>query len=207
VTARGYTVAGASTGFVGNSIAYTVTPSGATTDTMTFSDASGGGSFSPTSLTWSNTSNVQVVHYTPGTAGTKTLTFTSADGGTVIGSPLSLVVSHVSYTLSGPTSGTTGNTLTYTVTPAALATDTITVSHSGSAGTLSTATLTFSTSAAQQTFTFTPSAVGSATITLVSSDGGTITGSPIAVTVSLITHAKAAKYVPTSRPRQRIRGR
>ena len=135
-------------------------------------------------MTWSGTSTAQVVHYTPGSVGTKTLTFTSAGGGLVIHSPLSLVVSHVSYTVTGPTSGSTGNALTYTVTPAALATDTITVSHSGSAGTLSKTTLAFTSSATAQTFTFTPSANGAATITLASSDGGTITGESITLAVS-----------------------
>jgi hypothetical protein len=204
VTARGYTVTGASTGFVGNSITYTVTPSGTTTDTMTFSDASGGGSFSPTSLSWSVTSNAQVVHYTPGSTGTKTLTFTSADGGTVIGSPFSLVVSRVGFTLSGPTSGATGTALTYTVTPAASVTDTITVAHSGSTGTLSTTTLTFTASASPQTFTFTPSAAGTATITATSSAGGTVTGSPITATISVVTHAKAKKFI-VGKTRTRIR--
>jgi hypothetical protein len=135
-------------------------------------------------LSWSGTSNVQVVHYMPSSAGTKSLTFTSADGGMVIHSPLSLVVSHVNYTVTGPTSGSIGNALLYTVTPAASATDTITVSHSGSAGTLSTTTLAFTSSATAQTFTFTPSANGAATITLASSDGGTITGELITLAVS-----------------------
>lgn len=202
VAARGYIVTGSSIGFVGNSVAYTLTPSGVTTDTVTFSDSSGGGSFSPTSLSWSGTSNAQIVHYTPGTAGTKALTFTSADGGVVFGSPLTLFVFHVGYTLTGPSSGNIGSVLTYTVTPLATATDTITLSHSGSAGTLSTTTLTFTASALSQTFTFTPSAIGTATITATSSDGGAITGSPLTLTVSLITHAKASKYMVAGRPRR-----
>lgn len=206
VAARGYVVTGVTTGFVGNAIAYTVTPSGATTDTVTFSDSSGGGSFSPTSLTWSDTSNAQTVHYTPGSAGSKTLTFISGDGGTVFGSPLSLSVSLVGYLLTGPTSGTTGNVLTYTVTPDALAIDTITIAHTGSTGTLSTTTLTFAASATPQAFTFTPSAAGTGTLTAASSDGGTIAGSPITLTVSVVTHAKAARYMPAGRPK-RIKGR
>ena len=135
VSAVGYTLSGPTAGFVGDTYTYTVTPAASVADTVTLSDSSGGGQFSPTSLTFSGSSTAQTFTYTPGSKGTKSISATSAMGGAVGGSPVSLVVTSTGYIVAGPTSGFKSNPITYTVTPAGTTTDTITFSDSSGGGT------------------------------------------------------------------------
>lgn len=86
----------------------------------------------------------------------------------------------VAFALSGPASVTAGSPATYTVTPAASTTDTITLTST--AGTPSPASLSFAASSTPQTFTVTPASAGSCTVTATSSAGATITGSPATLT-------------------------
>ena len=80
-----YALSGPTSGYVGNAAAYAITPNSVTTDTITFSDGGAGGTFGPTSLTFTASSATQTFSYTPASVGTKTLTVTSADGGPIIG--------------------------------------------------------------------------------------------------------------------------
>ena len=87
------TVTGPSSGINGTaSTNFTVTPAGIDTDTVTFSDGGHGGTFTPSSLTFSASSAAQTFTYTPTIAGSITLTLTSGNGATVTGSPLTYTV-------------------------------------------------------------------------------------------------------------------
>jgi hypothetical protein len=78
--AASYAWSGVNTGAVGlPSGNITLTPNGVvTSDTVTFSDGIRGGTFNPTSLTWTNSSSAQSVTYAPLVTGTITLSATSA---------------------------------------------------------------------------------------------------------------------------------
>jgi hypothetical protein len=92
----------------------------------------------------------------------------------------------VGYSVSGPTSGNVGAASTsFTVTPSATATDTITLSDGGQGGTFSPASLTFSGSSSPQMFAYTPASAGTKTLTLTSANGGAITGSPLSYTAAV----------------------
>ena len=174
---------------VGSALSYTLVPSGLATDTITFSDSGGGGSFNPSSIVLAGTSTTQTIFYTPSSAGTKTLTFTSADGGIVTGSPVTLTVSAAGYSLTGPTSGFVGSALAYTLVPSAVVTDVITLSDGGVGGSFSPSSLILAGTSAPQTFSYTPSTAGTKTLTITSADGGVVTASPVTLTVSAVGYS------------------
>jgi hypothetical protein len=95
VSASGYTLSGATTGTVGvASAAIDLTPNAiVTSDTVTPSDGGAGGTFTPSTLSWTASSAEQSFGYTGLTAGTPSLTFSSSAGLTVTGSPLRFTVS------------------------------------------------------------------------------------------------------------------
>lgn len=77
--ATSYTLTGPSSGYVGMaSSGFTVTPNGTLTGTITPSDSGGGGTFSPSSLTWTGNNSAKTFTYTPGSAGTKTISTTNS---------------------------------------------------------------------------------------------------------------------------------
>ncbi|MES2224365.1 MAG: GDSL-type esterase/lipase family protein [Patescibacteria group bacterium] len=79
VPATSYALAGPTTAFVNEATSsFTVTPDGTYTGTITPSDNGAGGSFSPTSLTFSNSSDSQTFTYTPTSFGSKTITTVSS---------------------------------------------------------------------------------------------------------------------------------
>lgn len=70
---------------------FIITPSTVTSDTVTFSDGSGGGTFSPSSiLLWDNSALSMEVEYTAAKPGSIVITAISTDGSTVTNSPLSI---------------------------------------------------------------------------------------------------------------------
>ena len=87
-----YSLAGPGSVTAGEGAAFTLTPIGSTSDTVTFSDGGHGGTFSPTSLSWSNNSQPRQVAYTNATAGTYSIGATSGNGYTIAGSPHVLLV-------------------------------------------------------------------------------------------------------------------
>ena len=68
----------------------TVTPTTATTDTVTLSDGGAGGTFTPSTLSWVASGSPRTATYTAASAGTITISATSSSGATVTGSPLRL---------------------------------------------------------------------------------------------------------------------
>lgn len=91
------------------------------------------------------------------------------------------------YTLTGPATITNASAYTYSVTPTGgTYTGTITPFVSGVAGTLNPTTLTYSASSATQTFTFTPSATGTATMSATNS-GALTNPSNLTITVNSAT--------------------
>lgn len=71
---------------------FSVTPSAPWTGTITPDDGGQGGTFTPSSLTWSMTNNTQTFTYTAATSGTISISATGSPSLTVNGSPISLVV-------------------------------------------------------------------------------------------------------------------
>ncbi len=90
-----FTLTGASGALPGQAATITLTPVAVTTDTITFATSGLSGTFSPTSLTWSNSSAAKSVTFTPSAAGSGTITATSADGAPITGSPLSFVAAAI----------------------------------------------------------------------------------------------------------------
>jgi hypothetical protein len=84
------TLGGPASGQASQPVTFTVTPSLATVDTITFSDGGAGGTFTPTSLTFSSSSGAaQSFTYTSSGSGVKSLSIHSANGNTLAGSPFS----------------------------------------------------------------------------------------------------------------------
>lgn len=78
VGASAYTLTGPASGTVGEESAYfTVTPNGNYNGSVTPSAGSGGGTFTPGTLTWTGDANAKVFTYTPGTPGAKSISSTS----------------------------------------------------------------------------------------------------------------------------------
>ena len=74
-----YTLTGPSSGITGvASSPFTVTPNANYTGTINPNDGGAGGTFSPTSLTWSGTAQAKTFTYTAATGGSKTIATTSA---------------------------------------------------------------------------------------------------------------------------------
>lgn len=61
-------------------------------DTITFSDGGGGGTFTPSTLAFDGSHGIKTVVYENATLGTYTITATSEAGGLVFGSPVSVAV-------------------------------------------------------------------------------------------------------------------
>jgi hypothetical protein len=177
-----YTLTGPPSGVDGiASTNFTLTPSGTIpTDTVTLSDGGAGGTFAPTSLTFTSSSTPQTFTYSPAHTGTITITLTSGTSYPITGSPASYSSTSVGYTLTGPASGFTGAMSTnFTLTPSGtIPSDTVTLSDGGAGGTFAPTSLTLTSSSSSQTFTYTPAVAGFLTLTATSGDGGSITGSP-----------------------------
>ncbi len=160
---------------------FTVTPNLAATDTINLSDGGNGGTFTPTSLSWTASAAAKTFTYTPATEGHKNLTLTSTGGNTVFSSPWPYNAT-ISLKLTGPSSGLEGSpSANFTVTPSAATVDSITFSDGGAGGTFSPNPLALS-GAGAVNFTYTPGSAGTITLTLTSGDGATISGSPFTYT-------------------------
>ena len=85
---------GPTTGTVGTPTSnFTATLNGVYTGTVTPSDSSGGGSFTPSSLTWSRTPSSQTFTYTAGSTGTKSVSISASPTLTIDESPISVMIS------------------------------------------------------------------------------------------------------------------
>lgn len=87
------TLSGGTTAIINQSITLTVTPNGKANETIT-PHSSGAGTFSPTSLAWSNTAGAKTFTYTPtSTAGSPhSISITTSGSLTLVGTPLSVTV-------------------------------------------------------------------------------------------------------------------
>lgn len=101
-----YTLTGPSSGPIGTaSTNFTVSPNGKIVSAViTPSDSGGGGTFTPASLTFTNSSAAQTFTYTPSSAGTKTISATNNGGLTDPGS--------LTYTATAAGGGSGGRNLT-----------------------------------------------------------------------------------------------
>jgi hypothetical protein len=173
VLATSYTLTGPSSAVVGSaSINFTVTPVGGVyTGTITPHASALPGTFSPTSLTWSGTSAAQTFTFTPSASGGGTISTTASPALGTDPTALSFTANPVlaiSYTLTGPATGTVGSASTnFTLVPNGPYTGTITPSDGG-AGTFSPASLSWAGDASAKTFTYTPASAGTKTITTTS---------------------------------------
>ena len=204
-----YTASGPSSGVTGSpSTNFTVTLIGGTFNggqTVTISDSSGGGTFTP-SVGSPGTSTVTVTPassatgftftYNAASNGAHTLTFTNAQSWTNP-SPLTYTSSTVnSYTASGPSTGTTGSpSSNFTVALASgtfSGSQTITISDGSSGGTITpsvgspgTSAVTVTPTASTSSFTFTYTAVANNTYTLTFTNAQSWTNpSPLTYTSS-----------------------
>ena len=189
-----FAIAGPTSATVGVAVTFSITPTTSANDTITPSDDSGGGTFSPTSITFTNSDAPLSFTYTPASNGTKSISISSGLGAAVTGSPISLVVSDVGFIFSGPSGGTVGSPVAFTVSPLSTVSDTITFSDSGGGGTFYPSSLQITNSALVQTFGYVPGSSGIKTLTLASSDGGIITGSPLSLSVSTLIQKPTKKW-------------
>jgi hypothetical protein len=175
--ATAYTLTGPSSGVVNAASAnFTVTPVGGPfTGTVTPNDGGAGGSFSPASLSWSNTSDAKTFTYTPSTVGARTIATTNSGG---LPNPAGVAytadaAAATAYTLIGPVSGVVNAaSANFTVTPVGGPfTGTVTPSDGGVGGSFSPASLSWSNTSDAKTFTYTPSTVGARTIATTNSNG------------------------------------
>ena len=189
-----YELIGPSSVAIGTTAAFNLIPTGTVlSDTIALSDGGFGGTFSQTSLSFSSTPFADSFTYTPTNTGRAVLTATSAEGYSIGASPWQLG-SYVNYTLSGPSTGLVSVPSTFSLTPASATTDTISFSDNGAGGLFIPSSLAFTNSNAPQEFTYTPAASGTATLTLASANGGSIAGSPFAITsVAVVLSAYAVK--------------
>lgn len=89
----GYYLSGTTCVIAGEAVALTLAPSGTiASDTITFSDGGHGGTFGPSSLTFTSAAAGQVFSYSNATPGTYTLTLTSSGSNPIVGSPFTLIV-------------------------------------------------------------------------------------------------------------------
>ncbi len=166
-TATSYTLAGPANGPLSTASSnFTVTPNAKViAAVVTLADGGAGGTFTPTTLTFTNSAVAQTFTYTPASAGVKTISATN-NGGLSDPVSLSFTVTATAYTLNGPSTGANLVPSTnFAVTPNAfIVSVVITPSDSAGGGTFTPVSLTFTNSAAAQTFTYTPASNGLKTI-------------------------------------------
>jgi hypothetical protein len=179
-----YSLGGPSSGSVGvASTNFTVQlPAGTTVPapvTVTPADGSGGGTFTPTSVTLSTGAPSATFKYTPASAGAKTISVTNSGGLTNPANrtyTASVSTAATTYTLTGPSAGTVGVASTnFTVAlpggSTVAAPVTVTPSAGGGGGTFTPTSVNLTTAAPSATFTYTPASAGAKTISVTNSGG------------------------------------
>jgi len=176
VAATGITMTGPTTGTVGSAstnFSVGVTPVGSTitgTVVVTPSDASGGGTFTPTSLSLTTGSPSGTFTYNAASAGAKTISETN-NGSLTNASNITYTASVVAATViavSGPASGlisVASANFTASANGTITGTVVITPSDSGGGGTFSPTTVSISSGTPTATFTYTPASIGAKAIT------------------------------------------
>jgi hypothetical protein len=172
------TLSGPTSGVVYNNLLYTVSLSAPFSGTITLTSSNNQGILTPLFLYYNNSSAQQSFVFTPTAAGTYSLSISSTSSLIVSGSPISLTVTAqqaTSLLLTGPTPtdyvgavlGNVGGSVgPFTVTPNGLFTGTVNMSDlSVSLGTIaggsfSPSSISFNSSAAPQSFFYTPASNG-----------------------------------------------
>ena len=171
----------------------TITPSVAINDSVVMSDDGAGGTFSPTLLTFVNTTAAaQSVNYIARVVSAPPafpIRAQSAAFATITGNPRSFTrttAASASYVIAGPLSGLAGvASAIFTVTPKGVeASDTLTFSDGGNGGSFSPTSIVYSASALIQTFTYTPVVAGVYPLTITSASGRTFTGNGVYYTAT-----------------------
>lgn len=173
---------------------FTVTPNGLLTDTIVPRDGRQGGTFTPSSLVFSNSATPQTFTYTPAKTGIYDITLFSLTG---IVYPSIFKINSTpkaatTATLTGPTTARAGfgTNVPFTVSLDGYYSGVITPSDSSQGGTFSPPTLIYpNNSNAPQTFIYTPAntASGNKSISISASPSLSTSGSPITVAVSAAT--------------------
>lgn len=200
VAATAVTMTGPTSGVSGAaSTNFTIGANGSITGTVvvTPSDAGGGGSFTPTTVSISSGAPTGTFTYTPGSVGAKTISVTNSGS---LANPSNITYTASSsaataVTMTGPTSGTTGVASTnFTVGANGTITGTVIVTPSdgGGGGTFTPTTVSISSGSPTGTFTYTPASAGAKTISeanngsLTNASNITYTASAAAGTLTLI---------------------
>lgn len=192
----GVTLSGPSIGVSGaasTNFTVGVTPTGGTitgTVVVTPSDSSGGGTFSPTTVSLTSGSPTGTFTYTPASTGAKTISVTN-DGSLTNPSNITYTATTpaTGVTMTGPTSGATGvasTNFTLGVTPVGgtiSGTVVVTPSDGGAGGTFTPTTKSLTSGTPTGTFTYTPSSAGAKTIS-VTNNGSLTNPSNITYTAS-----------------------
>lgn len=184
-------ISGPSSGVVGSATSnFTLTPDGTVTSaTVTPTDGGGGGTFSPSSLTWTAEDTAKTFTYTPGSTGTKTISASFSGSPTTL-SPSSLSVTvtspATSFSFTGPSSAISGvASSNFTVTPNGTVGSATVTPSDGAGGTFSPSSLSWTTSSAAKTFTYTPATSGTRTVSVSTTAGSPSTISPSSLSVSV----------------------
>ena len=145
------------------------------TVTATPSDGGGGGAFSPPSVALTTGLPSATFTYTPASYGAKTISVVNS-GSLVNPANLTFTCVAATYTLSGPSSGSSGVpstnfTVALPVGSAVLGSVTVTPNDSGAGGTFTPASVALTTGAPSATFTYTPVSSGTKTIATTNNGG------------------------------------
>jgi hypothetical protein len=176
--ARGYVMTGPSLGTPAIATApFTVQlRTGAVVDqdvVVTPSDAGGGGTFTPASVTLTNLLRSATFTYTPATEGSHTISVAN-DAELEDPNAITIVATLPRYTLSGPASGTVGSASTpFTVASSDVHSGTVTITphDGGKGGTFTPATVQLTPAAPSATFNYTPAQEGAIAINTTNNSG------------------------------------
>jgi hypothetical protein len=176
--ATAVTLSGPSSGLVGSaSTNFTAGANGTITGTVvvTPNDSSGGGTFSPTTVSISSGSPTGTFTYTPGSGGAKSIGVTN-DGSLTNPSAITYTASAATtYTVTGPSGGGVGVASTnFTVTRGSggvVGNVTVTPSDGGGGGTFTPTTVNISNGSTSATFTYTPASSGAKTLSFTNNGG------------------------------------
>ena len=190
-----YSLTGPTTDSVGTASGkFTITPSASITDTVSLKSSVAGDIFSTSVPNFISSAASTTFTVTPIALGTRTITATSAAGHSVVGSPCTLTAT-VTLSLSAPSWLYEGVPATLTFTPTATTTDTVTLSDGGAGGTFTPASLSWVASSTPLTATYTAATTGTIAISATSSDGATVTGSPLSLySYAVAVDAYVAKH-------------
>lgn len=189
-SATSVTLTGPTSGLVSAASSnFTVGANGAITGTVVVTpSATGGGSFSPTTVSINSGTPTGTFTYTPTSTGAKTISVTN-NGGLSNPSNITYTVSTnaSAVTMTGPSAGVVGGASSnFTIAANGIITGTVVVTPSDSAGggTFTPTSVSINSTTPSATFTYTAASVGTKTIS-VTNDGGLSNPSNISYTASL----------------------